>query len=243
MSTPIDQLDVRAIPPHLRDRFLAWRGKRSAAARHFGDPATIKGKHPAAAAVANHTKAAVAAWVDAAGAWWRVQADVTRTPEGRLVAGARQLRGKLKAPHAALQAAYVEAIEAGDEVAKRLERRMQAADPVQAILDGEMRAYLRSLPHAERGSLVREDVRFAAAVARAPAALSGASEALHSQARTAYLRQVAAEDFEAHEDLERAVKAARESLLAIEGLPAVELGCDFARAEQLQRASEAADAA
>lgn len=242
MST-IDQLDPRNVPPHLRDRFLAWRGKRSAAARHFGDPATIKGKHPAAAAVANHTKAAISAWVDAAGAWWRAQADVTRTPEGRLVAGARQLRGKLKAPHAALQAAYVEAIEASDEVRQRLERRMQATDPVQAILDGEMRAHLRSLPHAERGSLVREDVRFAAAVARAPATLSGASEALHSQARTAYLRQVAAEDFEAHEDLENAVKAARESLLAIEGLPAVELGCDFARAEQLQRASDAVEAA
>lgn len=242
MST-IDQLDPRNVPPHLRDRFLAWRGKRSTAARHFGDPATIKGKHPAAAAVANHTKEAISAWVDAAGAWWRVQADVTRTPEGRLVAGARQLRGKLKASHAALQAAFVEAVEAGDEVRQRLERRMQVTDPVQAILDGEMRAYLRSLPHAERGSLVREDVRFAAAVARAPAALSGASEALHGQARTAYLRQVAAEDFEAHEDLKAAVEAARESLAAIEGLPAVELGCDFARAEQLERAREAADAA
>lgn len=242
MST-INEIDVRTIPPHLRDRFLAWRGKRSAAARHFGDPATIKGKHPAAAAVANHTKAAVAAWADAAAAWWRVQADPTRTPEGRLVAGARHLKGKLKASHAALQAAFVEAVEAGDEVRQRLERRMQVTDPVQAILDGEMRAYLRSLPHAERGSLVREDVRFAAAVARAPAALSGASEALHGQARTAYLRQVAAEDLEAFEDLERAVKAARESLLAIEGLPAVELGCDFARAEQLERAREAADAA
>lgn len=242
MST-IDQIDVRSIPPHLRDRFLAWRGKRSAAARHFGAPETIKGKHPAAAAVAAATKEAIGAWVDAASAWWRVQGDPTRTIEGRLVAGARHLRGKLKAPHDALQAAWVAAIEAADEVRQRLERRMQATDPVQAALDCEMRAYLRSLPHAERGSLVREDVRFAAAVARAPAALSGASEALHGQARTAYLRQVAAEDFEAHEDLERAVKAARESLAAIEGLPAVELGCDFARAEQLERAREAADAA
>lgn len=238
----IDQLDPRTLPAHLRDTFITWRGQRSSTARSFGDAATIKGAHPVASAVADHTKAALAAWVDGAAGWWRLQADVTRTDAGRLVAGAKQLRAKTKAPQEALTKAYVGAIEAGDDVRQRLDRKLQTPDPAQAITDGELRAYLRGLPHTERGPLVRSDVRYAAAVARAPAQLSGASGDLYAAARDSYLREAAPADLDAYNDLQAAVTVAKESLAALEHLPRQALGCDFKKADELAKASEAAEA-
>lgn len=234
--------DPKHLPRHLREPFMQWRSSRSSAHRRFGHAAGLQGAHGASLAVQEATQAAITAWNEAGVAWWRAQGDVTRPDAGRLVLGADLVRRKLAPARKALEAARDAAEASRADVRSHLDRKLETPDATTAALDAELRAYLRGLDHTERGPLVRKDPRFAAAVARAPAELSGASEALHGEAKVAYLGAAAEDDMLALIDLDKAVKCARESLAALDGLPR-EVGCDFKRAEELAQASADAEAA
>lgn len=240
MTNAVSLPDPRNIPDPLRDTFLRWQGERRSTHRRFGHVDGIKGVSAPAAAVKEYAGACVAGYLDGAAAYWRAQGDTTRPPDGRLVQGAKNLRAAIKRPRELLEAAHRQTVDALSDTHDRLERHMRTTDAAQAALDAELRAYLRGLDNGERRALVKSDPRYAAAVARAPASLSGANEKLAADARDAHLANVAPDDLAAFNDLSAAELCARETLAALDRLPLVELACDFRRSDELERASAAA---
>ncbi len=88
---------------------------------------------------------------------------------------------------------------------------LDKSDVVGAILDGEQRSFLRSLPDGERAGLALSDPSFALAVLRAPAALSKLSpdvieHVLDAQLKRQYGDRVDA--LQAQEDVDATVDAA-----------------------------------
>ena len=174
----------------------------------FGMTEQVRGLTPEAVTLKVYADRANQAWGDIYATHERRMADLTMTEFGRLKSSAEFARGKLNEADRNIASALENAEASLGVLRSRLDSALRPADPAQAILDGELRAHLRTLPADKVLGVVRADPAMRKAAASAPAALSGLAAEAHESIRSEHLRAVMPEESDQYQDLLEAVNAA-----------------------------------
>lgn len=171
---------------------------------------------PKGAALNDAMHAMAVAYAQGQQALARVDGDKTLIDAQRLVRKASVFKSKTDRPMQSLQNAIAQMVEGKRATDAALEARVSfGQDNLAAIsLATETRAWLRSLPAAERDMAIQRaanefDLPTLRAVAAAPAVLSGLSEQIRAHARERYLGAVEGEALARSKALAESVNFAR----------------------------------
>lgn len=173
----------------------------------FGLTDRIKGLTPEALALKVYADRANQAWGDIYATHERRMADLSMTEFGRLKSSAEFARGRINDLDRSVSSALEGAEASLGALRSRLDSALRPNDPAQAILDGELRAHLRTLPPDKVLGAVRSDPSMRRAAASAPGALSGLAQTAHEAILAEHLRSVMPEECEQYEDLLEAVSS------------------------------------
>lgn len=163
---------------------------------------------------------------------FRVFGDHTLTDAAKLVRSAGHAESRLKAS----KERFWQLAEQAEDTAQRLKAELQGAlrPPTtagEAQIDSELRAWAKQQDAVKLAALVRNDPALRAAIARAPAVLSGVSAEVYQAAQQEHMRATYPDTFEKFEDLKAAIQSANTALTSAEQL-AGEL-IDFQTAKEL----------
>lgn len=173
----------------------------------FGDTERIQGLTPESLSLKIYADRANTAWGEIHDTHQRRMKDLTATEFGRLKSSADFAKGKMTALGNAVTEAAARARAEADRIRAKMDAELRPRDPAQTLLDGELRAYLRSLPTERVIGAARSDPALLRAAVTAPAALSGIQADVHKTLQSEHLAAVMPEDVAKYADLSEAIEA------------------------------------
>jgi hypothetical protein len=181
------------------------------------------------------------AWASVLDTHQRKMADTSQTEHGRLLASAKVAKAVLESRRAAFEQHKAGAEAERRRLAEKLERNCNPpSDPGEAALFADLRAYLRSLPLADRGAIVDQesnkpgnDNRLLRAAIAGPASAGLLPADQHAAFRERYLVNVATNEYGYHQRLGQALEHAEYGMQELENH--VNDLVDFQTAEVIER--------